>query len=239
MTRIHQERQQMQQRDANVRAHFEKIQDPDAFLAEYEDRGYGQVLEHVAMRIAERHIQDRDLIRAAGLAVMQRLGVDENDRRVYDAVRRAEESIKAERARDGEVRRLQAERDALANRSKQDDRQAGIQATAATMRKQLDQLRPIAFKAFRIHDNPATQKDFGRHLLAQMEVAGNYEVTRDAVMSAARTLSEELSDSRHIASAPRPNGNGKPLSPTAQQAGRAVANGAQRTRKRPSELFND
>lgn len=243
-TRIHHERQQMQARDANVRAHFEKIQSPEAFLQEYEDRGYGPVLEQVALRIAERRVNERGLIEAAGIAAMQRYGCDQNDRRVWDAKRLAEQEVVARRESAVELRRAQAERDQLAQRTKQDSQQADVSAQAATMRKQLDQLRPIAFKAHRIHDNPSTQKEFARHLLAQMEVAGSYEVTRDAVMTAARTLAEELEDARAqsaAAQAPRgtPPAKPRPLSPTASVAGRAVANGATRTRKRPSDLMTD
>lgn len=240
-TRIHHERQQMQQRDTNVRAHFEKIRDPEVFLREYEDRGYGEVLEAVAMRIAERRVSDRDLINAAGIAVMQRYGCDQNDRRVHDAMRRAEDELKVRRANAVELRRIQAERDALAQRSTRDDRETNVSELAATMRKQLDQLRPMAFRALRIHDNPSTQKEFARHLLAQMEVAGNYEVTRDAVMTAAQTLSEELADARRAAAPTPPPRPAAPraLSPTSVQAGRAVANGATRGRKRPSEMMSD
>lgn len=242
-TRIHHERQQMQARDANVRAHFEKIQNPESFLQEYEDRGYGPVLEQVALRIAERRVNERNLIEAAGLAAQQRYGCDPNDRRVWDAKRQAEQELVARRESAVELRRAQAERDALAARAKQDGQTADVSAQAATMRKQLDQLRPIAFKAFRVHDNASTQKEFARHLLAQMEVAGSYEVTRDVVMTAARTLSEELADARaQNAAASAPRGTppkAKPLPPTSAVAGRAVANGATRTRKRPSDLMAD
>lgn len=241
-TRIHQERQQMHARDQNVRAHFEKIRDPDAFLQEYEDRGYGPVLEAVAVRIAERRVMDRDMVAAAGIAAMQRYQCDENDRRVWESKQRADREIRAQREREVELRRIQAERDALASRSRVDDQQAGVAEMAATYRKQLEQLRPIAFKAFRVHDNPATQKEFARHLLAQLEVAGNYEITRDAVMTAARTLSEELADrdaARQQAPQPRVNGHAKPLSPTPQQGGRAPVAGAPRGRKRASDLMHD
>lgn len=245
-TRIHHERQQMQARDQNVRAHFEKIQDPDAFLQEYEDRGYGKVLENVAIRIAERRVAEREFVNAAGIAAMQKHTCDQNDRRVYDAMQRAEKQVNESRDRAVELRRLGAERDQLAARRKQEDQQTGVNELAGTMRKQLDQLRPMAFRANRIHDNASTQKEFARHLLAQMEVAGSYEVTRDAVMTAARTLAEELEDARRPPAAPARNGNGngqpqrpRPLSPTSQVAGRSVAAGAQRQRKRPSDLMHD
>lgn len=245
-TRIHHERQQMQQRDANVRALFERIQSPEAFLQEFEDRGYGETLEKVALNIAQRRVDERSLINAAGIAVMQQYGCDQNDRRVHDAMRRAEAEIATRRANAAELRRIQAERDQLAQQTKQNGQQADVSAMAATMRKQLDQLRPIAFKAHRIHDNASTQKEFARHLLAQLEVAGNYEITRDAVMTAARTLSEELADARAADAAlqaprgtPPSAARGKPLSPTSAVAGRAVANGATRTRKRPSDLMGD
>lgn len=242
-TRIHHERQQMQQRDTNVRNHFERIQDPDVFLSEYENRGYGKVLEQVAIRIAERRRDERDYVNAAGIAVMQRYGCDQNDRRVFEAMQRAEKQIAQTREHEIELRRIQAERDQLAQQAKQQDRNTNVQALAATMRKQLDQLRPMAFRAFRIHDNPATQKEFARHILAHMEVAGSYEVTRDAVMTAARTLSEELEDARQRArqiqnGAPK----GRPLSPTSQIAGRTTVtgiNGSPTTRKRPSQLMAD
>jgi hypothetical protein len=239
-TRIHHERQQMQARDTNVRAHFERIQDPDTFLAEYENRGYGQVLENVAIRIAERRVAEREHVNAAGIAAMHKFGCDQNDRRVFDAMQRAERQIAESREHALELRRVAAERDQLASQRKREDHDGGVREMAVSMRKQLDQLRPMAFRAHRIHDNPATQKDFARHLLAQMEVAGSYEVTRDAVMNAARTLSEELEDSRRPA-APQANGRPvqRPLSPTSQIAGRSVANGATRQRKRPSDLMSD
>lgn len=241
-TRIHHERQQMQARDQNVRTHFERIQDPEVFLQEYENRGYGKTLEQVAIRIAERRRDERDYVNAAGIAAMQRHGCDQNDRRVYDAMQRAEKQIAQSREHELELRRIQTERDQLAAQAQKQDKASNVQELAATMRKQLEQLRPMAFRAHRIHDNASTQKEFARHLLAQMEVAGTFEVTRDAVMTAARVLAEELEDARRSpAPAPRnaPSPNGRALSPTSQIAGRTTTNGATNKRKRPSELMSD
>ena len=83
--------QQHQRYQQSMQQHFEQIRDPGQMLEIYERNGFGDTLYQVATLIAERDREDRGMVRAAGIDIMQRKGInDPNHREVVDAMKRAE-----------------------------------------------------------------------------------------------------------------------------------------------------
>jgi hypothetical protein len=208
--RFHAEAQQVQGRaqqyETSMRQHFEQIRDPAQMLEIYERNGYGDTLYGMAQLIAERDREDRGMIRAAGIDVMQRRGInDPNHREVVDAMKRAEERVKAMRKSDIDGRRNTFDRQQLDARAQQERSQTQTQQHYANYEKQLNQLRPLAFKAFGLEDSAAHRSRLLVHLKGVIDSNGgitNEGLTRDLIMTAARDLAEERETDRNAGRAP-------------------------------------
>jgi hypothetical protein len=238
--------QQAQAREAEAKRnaqvydqHFEAIKDPSQFLEIYERNGYGDVLYKVAEMIAQRDLQDNQLVQAAGYAAMRQFQTDAKDYRVREAMDAARQRLVAQRQQEVEMRKLQAERDRLLQQHKQVDEQQQVAQLTEKFRAQLAQLVPIAFKAHGVRDNQINRAKHHRLLTDLMQATNATDITRQLVMDATSMLLEEISDARGAA-----NGtNGRPPLGT-QRLGSGtgaatIPNGAQRQGKRLDSFFDD
>lgn len=205
---VKQVQQQHQQYQQRMQQHFEQIRDPGQMLEIYERNGYGETLYGLAQLIAERDREDRGIVRAAGIDIMQRKGItDPNHREVVDAMRRAEERVKAMRKADIDGRRVAFERQQLEQERAQAQSAQKTKEHYATYENQLNQLRPLVFRAFGLPDNKANRAGLIKHLTAVVNSQDGMPpegLTRDLLMAAGRDLAEELEAER--ASGGRPVG---------------------------------
>lgn len=228
-------------RESRMNEHFESINDPKEFLQRHEDMGYSEVLDAALLEYAERKQRERSMIRAAGIAEMQRLGCDENDRRVWKVMEETEAEIADARKSKIENRRLSREQKSFEENRKQAELDARTQQSSASLKKSLDQLRPVAFKAYGVADNGANETDFYRHLKSVTDNDREWDgevISIQHCMRAAEGLAQELGDRR--GHNPKPaNGKGQPLPPTrlgGSGTARAAAKAQQEERKRPSDF---
>ncbi len=192
--------------EQSYKQHFEAVRDPDQFLEIYERNGYGDTIEKVAEKIANRRVEHRSIVRAAGRAAAERLGFTseqinrgeaDNHRDVVDAMKRSDERLKQTRQVEIENRKLAGERERFQREADAQRHAQEVHQHKATYEAQLNQLRPGAFKAHGLKDSPQTRTAFLRHLgeVIQLEGLGANGITRPQVMSAARALREDQ-DSR-------------------------------------------
>ena len=209
--RFHAEAQQVQQThqryQQSMQQHFEQIRDPEQMLEIYERNGFGDTLYQVACRIAERDRQDRGLVQAAGYAVMRAKGIqDPNHREVVEAMKRAEEDVKSMRQTKIEARKVAFDRQQIdAERAKAQSQQQTQQHYAA-YENQLNQLRPLVFRAYGLPDSKSNRASLLKHLGAVVNQQGlpAEGLTRELLMEAGRDLADELETER--ASGGRPVG---------------------------------
>jgi len=207
--RFHAEAQQVQQQhqrhQQSMQQHFEQIRDPDQMLEIYERNGYGDTLYQVAQRIAERDRQDRGIVRAAGIDVMQRKGItDPNHREVVEAMKRAEEDVKAMRQTKIEARKLAFDRQQIDAERQQAQSQAKTKEHYAQYENQLNQLRPLVFRAYGLPDSKANRAALLKHLNAVVSQQGVPQegLTRELLMEAGRDLADELETERAVGGRP-------------------------------------
>ena len=194
-----------QQHQQSMSRHFEEVRDPRNMLAIYERQGYGETLYEVAKLIAERDRGDRLQVRGAMMAEMQRLGVqDVNDHRIQRIGQEIEQRIKRQRVTDNENARLQFERQQFeaARNAEQMEKQA--QQDGAVLKRQADQLRPLALKAYGIPANESNVRMFNAILARLIDAQGleNGNITRKMVMEAGSDMLDELNRSAHERSKP-------------------------------------
>lgn len=186
---------QAEQQQASMRQHFEDVRDPAKMLEIYERQGYSDTLLGVARLIAERDRDDRAMINGAGYAAMQRYATnDPNDHRVVDAMKRCEERIKAQRATEVEGKRIAWEREQLQAQQRAQESQQKVQEHHAVYERQLNQLRPLVFRAFGIPDSKANRAELNRHIGAVLSTDGlpPEGLTRDLMMRAGRDMAESM-----------------------------------------------
>lgn len=205
-----------QQAEQQQQQFFQAIQDPDQMIEILERNGYSPTLEKVVYKLAERIQGDRAIIRAAADAARARLGIqDYNHREIQDVITKTEARLKAAREAELKERRLTFREQQLQQQEQARTSQQSQEQWAAVYKRQLDQLRPNALRAYGIKDSAANHQAFSRHLqnvIAQQGFTGN--ITRDICMEAAKDLSEEQQD--RIASeqgAGAAPGNGQALTP--------------------------
>ena len=198
--RMYSEAQQVQQQaqsyTQSMNQHFQAVRDPEQMLEIYERNGYGETLEKVARLIAERVSSTRRVVRAAGLAAMEQYGTqDPNDHRVRAAMEATERELKRSRAVDVEQRRLAFERSQFDQSRTQTQTQQETAQHLAQYERQLNQLRPNAFRAYGIKDSASHRQALARHLGNVIATRGfGGDITRELVMEAASDLKEELED---------------------------------------------
>lgn len=221
-----QQMQVAQQHQQSMRQHFEEVRDPRNMLAIYERQGYGETLYEVAKLIAERDKGDRMQIRGAMIAEAQKLGIQldmdgawARDHRVQRVATEIEQRIKRQRVVDNENQRLQFERQQFEarQRAEQDEKQA--QQDGAVLKRQVDQLRPLALKAYGIPSNQSNVQLFNVYLSRLIHAQGleNGNITRKMVMEAGQDTLDELN---RQARAGQSGGEMTPEQWKAQQAGR-------------------
>lgn len=219
---------QAQTNEQHQQRFFEAIKDPGQMLSILERNGYGDTLEQVAFMIAERLDGDRTIIRAAADAMVARLGLPAGSyehRDVAETIKRTEARLKSTRA--AELREQQiAHREAMqAEREKAAEQQKNTAEWSQVYERQLNQLRPLALRAYGIKENKANNDAFKRHLLAVVTQANAENITRDLCLEAAKDLYEELQDART-------SGQGE----TRPEALSPQAWAAQRAQRRPKPL---
>lgn len=185
--RAAQERQQHNQ-------HWEDIKDPQKLLDSHERRGYGDTLLEVARIIARRDQKDRMQVNGAGYAAMQQYGTnDPNDHRVVAAMKEMHESIRQTRQHKMEADRVAYERQQLQQAQQDQHREARVQEHHAVYERQLNQLRPLVFKAFGMADNAKNRGTYLKHLgavIGQQKLPAE-GITRELAMLAGRDMAEE------------------------------------------------
>ena len=189
--------------------HWEHIKDPDAFIEIFERNGYEETMDKAFWKWAERKEQERSIVRAAGLAVMQKLRVNEYDQRVQEAMTRTEQGLIAARQAGIRQRQIEFRERQLQQLEQQRQSQQTQDEWHGVYERQLNQLRPLAFRAVGMKDTPANRQALNRHLwnaIQQTKFDGN--ITRDLVLQAANDLQEEQADAR--AREQGLNGNGAP-----------------------------
>ena len=177
--------------------HWEDIKDPDAFLEVYERNGYTDTLERAFWKWAERKESERSIVRASGIDAMRRFQCNEHDQRVRDAMTRTEQGLAAARQADIRQRQLEFRERQLQQQEQQRQSQQTQEQWQGVYERQLNQLRPLAFRALGLKDNPTNRQMLNRHLwnaIQQNKFDGN--ITRDLVMQAASDLEEELYEQR-------------------------------------------
>lgn len=186
--------------------HFEAIKDPEQFLEIYERNGYGDTLEQVAERVAARREEHRSIVIAAGRSAAERAGFTaeqirageaDKDRRVYEAMEKADARLRQARAVEIENRKLSAQHERVQSETAAAKQAAETAALHENYTRQIGQLRPGAFAAFGIRDTPQNRTAFMRHLGDAVSMAGginNDGITREHVMNAGRVMKEELED---------------------------------------------
>lgn len=185
--------QDLDARESRIQQHFEKVNTPEAFLETYEDMGYGEVFEQAAIIHAKRIQQERRLVEAAGIAAMQELGIDDpNHHDVQRAMASAEQRLKSARKLEIEHRRLQAEKNGLAQTRQVEDNSRQQQQRVEQLKSQLAQLTPVAMKAHGVVDSGPNREDFLRHLKYVVDNSEDGQVDMNSCMKAAQSLSEEL-----------------------------------------------
>jgi hypothetical protein len=176
--------------------------------------GYGNVLEQVAIQIAERRVAEQRFVRMAGLEAMQRLGIqDGNHHAVQQAMQMAQRQLAQQRQVELHNRRLQQQNAQLAQQRHQEDQQADLNARVGTLGRQMAQFKPLVFRAYGIHDNPQNYHRFLGHLAAYTATLHDWdgEYSREHCMMAGRILAEELQHTRSLPPPKRPQP--KPLPP--------------------------
>jgi hypothetical protein len=197
--------QQLAAQAKSMQEHFEAIKDPNQMLEIYERNGYSDQLEKVAELVAQRRVEHRSLVRAAGRAAAERLGFSyeqiqagqaDNHREVVEAMQRTDARLKQTRQTEIENRKLSFERERFEREQQAARHAAEVAQHKETYDRQLNQLRPGAFKAHGIKDTAQSRTAFLRHLgeVIQLEGLGPDGITRAQVMSAARNLREENDD---------------------------------------------
>jgi hypothetical protein len=206
---LQQERTAFDSDKKSYQQHFSEIKDPTKLLEVYERNGYD--MRQVAVLIAQREAADNRIIQAAGIAEMQRIGVqDPNDSRVVDAMRQAQQHLRGQRDQDVRMRQIESENRRLQAGQKENAHKQDVAQLQDTIKRSLDQLVPPVFKAVGLRD---TQQNRMRHIKVMrdiMTMTGAREVTRDVVMDAAQAVRQDIDDERS-ANAPPP-GN-QPVGP--------------------------
>lgn len=204
---LKQREQRIEQSEQSYKQHFEAIRDPEQFLEIYERNGYGDTIEKVAERVAERRVEHRNLVRAAGRAMAEKLGFThqqiqageaDNHRNVVEAMQAADTRLRQARSLEIENRKLAGERERFNEAQKQQKHQQEVQKYHQQYENQLNQLRPGSMKAHGLQDTPQNRAGFVRHLkqVIELEGLGENGITRAQTMSAARALREEKEDER-------------------------------------------
>jgi len=189
----------------SIEEHFSSVKDPEQFLEIYERNGYSDVLEKVAERIQSRNAEHRSLVIAAGRAAAERLGFSvqdikaghaDNHRDVIAAMQSTDQRLRQTRAIEIENRKLAYEKQKFEAERQAATHQQEVQKHQQTYDRQLNQLRPGAFKANGIQDNQGNRIAFLRHLgdVINLEGLSPEGITRAQVMAAARSMREELED---------------------------------------------
>lgn len=248
MQGLRQAQQGMAERDQNVRAHFERIKDPQAFLDEYQERGYGAVLNKVVDLVTAQRDQRKAVIEAAGYRVMQQYQCDGNDARVIDAMQRTRAQLMQAEAVAIENRRIKRENEILAKQAQARQADQMAQQNMAQLEHSLNQLLPMALRASGIFDSPTQRSKVVEHLKAYVGTLQNWDGTirREHVLAAARIRREELEFERAQQRGQRPKPKAqKPVSralPPSASQGASRSGSAQPAgpgRKRPSDMAND
>lgn len=180
--------------------HWTDIRDPHAFLEVYERNGYTDTIEQAFWMWAERKESERSIIRAAGLDAMNRFRCNEHDQRVKDAMTRTQDGLSSARQVEIKQRQLEFREQQLRQQEQQRQSQATQEQYTQQYERQLNQLRPLAFRSAGIKDNPANRQALNRHLwvaIQQIPHPGfDGNITRDLVLQAAADLQEEIADQR-------------------------------------------
>lgn len=202
--------QQAQQVQQSMRQHFEQVRDPKTMLELYERNGYGDTLLQVAHMIADRERGNMRIVRAAMTAEMQRLGVqDDRDHRIQQVKTDTEARIKKMNEAENLARRTEFDKQQLQQEKDAREKQSRMQENQALYERQLNQLRPNAFKAYGLKDTEGNRAALARHIGNVIAVHGfEGNVTRALVMEAAADLRDEL-DQRMAAE----QGQGGAMSP--------------------------
>lgn len=231
---VQQREQAVARKDQAMQAHFEAIRDPEQMLEIYERNGYGETLMKVAEKLQERQRYRQGIIEGAGIAAMRALGMrqaDWNHKDVQAAMQRAQADLERAHAADIKQRQLEFREHQLNQQQQQTASQQRMQEYSQLFERQLNQLRPNAFRAYGIPDTAGHRQGLARHLsnviktpeFAQQFAASN-EITRAMVMAAAADLKQENDDSKQRErgldlQSMRPAGGGKPLPPNRIAAG--------------------
>lgn len=198
--------QRFSEQESFYKQHFEAIRDPGQMLEIYERNGYGDQLEKVAEMIAERRVEHRSLVRAAGHAAALKagftneqiaLGQADNHRVVVEAMQRADARLKATRQTEIQNRKLQAENERTRAQQQQAQHAQEVSKHQETYARQLAQLMPGALKSIGLQPSPQNDAALKRcigEVIALEGGIGNDGITRRHVMAAAKNLAEERED---------------------------------------------
>jgi hypothetical protein len=200
--------QRYQQHIQAFETHFQQIDDPntggEALYEVYSRRGNRKQMKDMALKLAQEEQEDIDHANGYAYAVMRRHGIqDPNDYRVQKAYQDALADREARRVEQDRIRGIEFQNQRLQQAQEQRQQQALVEQTAAKINKQLDQLRPRAFAAVGVLDNPKNEALFRDFLGAILKKTGAPKITPELCMEAARCTRDEILDARKAANGGR------------------------------------
>lgn len=200
--------QRYQQHIQAYETHFQQIDDPntggDALYEVYSRRGNRKQMKDMALKLAQEEQEDIDHANGYAIAVARRHGIqDVNDYRVQKAYADALADREARRVEQDRMRGVEFQNQRLQQAQEQRQQQNLVEETAARINKQLDQLRPRAFQAVGVLDNPKNEGLFRDFLSAILKKTGAPKITPEICLEAARCTRDEILDSRKAANGGR------------------------------------
>lgn len=232
--------QQVQFRDQANNQFWNTVREPKQMLEEFEDRDLGDVFHQAAVEHSIRRQNMKQVAEAAGFALMQRYGYQQNHPDVVNAVRQTMQAQLQSHKLEIENRKLTKHNQMLAQMRQQQDGQQQHQVRLQELQGSIAPLIAPSFKSAGVRHSPSNVQDFYKHLAAYVSNQRGWDgnVRRKDCVEAAKMVREELED-RAAASAPKkPAQQSRAMGPSKLSS----SGSAQQTtpeRKRISDMAND
>jgi hypothetical protein len=231
-TQVMEHAQTLQKREAGLNGIFAKFDTPEGMETMFRQLGKDDVAEAFAKNVLKKWWEEEKIVRS--LPPQQQQAYRE----------RLQKQKLLERSHAQEVRRREeAERVASTNQTQQQQ-----QERAQFIQRQIDQMRPMAFKANSIADTPYHRSVFEKELVAvvnSLPYRWNGEITREIAWQAAQGAREIIDDDQRKALAANRQQAGnpqQPMNPLRLPAGPNSQTPQQRQngqRRRPGQFGDD
>lgn len=231
-TEIRNETQRLQNVEQGLRTTFENFKTPESLHQQLMSLGFRKQLEGAARLVYKQWYEEEQVVRA----------LPADKQHAYRA--------KLERARELEEQHASAMRrqQYLEQQAQNNQSQEAMQQSAQMIQNQINQLRPMAFKALGIVDAPYHRQLFERELVAVVQNSGQQftgQITRQQAWEAAQSAKEILEDDQRQAlsanTQPLGGNTAQPMSPLRLPAGAPASQQMrqQGQRRRPGQFGDD